>query len=322
MSAKNNLKGKVTVVGAGFYGSTTALRLAEYNIFDTVVLTDIVEGKPEGLALDMNQSRSIEGFETKVVGATTTADGAGYEATANSDVVVITAGLPRKPGMSRMDLIGVNAGIVRGVAENIAKHSPNAVIIVVSNPLDEMTALAQLATGFAKNKVMGQAGMLDTARFTNFVAEKLGVAVGSVKTLTLGSHGDTMVPVPSRCTVDGKPLSTLLSEAEIAELVDRTRNGGAEVVALLKTGSAYYAPSAAAARMAKAVIEDSGEVMPVCAWVDGEYGISGVYLGVEATIGKEGVRKVVEGSLTDSEVAALKEAAEAVRTKQADVKDL
>ena len=317
-----NLKGKVTVVGAGFYGSTTALRLAEYNIFETVVLTDIVEGKPEGLALDMNQSRSIEGFETKVVGATTTAEGAGYEATANSDVVVITAGLPRKPGMSRMDLIGVNAGIVRGVAENIAKHSPNAVIIVVSNPLDEMTALAQLATGFAKNKVMGQAGMLDTARFTNFVAEKLGVAVGSVKTLTLGSHGDTMVPVPSRCTVDGKPLSTLLSEAEIAELVDRTRNGGAEVVALLKTGSAYYAPSAAAARMAKAVIEDSGEVMPVCAWVDGEYGISGVYLGVEATIGKEGVRKVVEGALTPSEVDALKAAAEAVRTKQADVKDL
>jgi len=322
MSAKNNLKGKVTVVGAGFYGSTTALRLAEYNIFETVVLTDIVEGKPEGLALDMNQSRSIEGFETKVIGATTTAEGAGYEATANSDVVVITAGLPRKPGMSRMDLIGVNAGIVRGVAENISKHSPNAVIIVVSNPLDEMTALAQLATGFAKNKVMGQAGMLDTARFTNFVAEKLGVAVGSVKTLTLGSHGDTMVPVPSRCTVDGKPLSTLLNETEIAELVDRTRNGGAEVVALLKTGSAYYAPSAAAARMAKAVIEDSGEVMPVCAWVDGEYGISGVYLGVEATIGKEGVRKVVEGSLTDSEVAALKEAAEAVRAKQGDVKDL
>ena len=169
---------------------------------------------------------------------------------------------------------------------------------------------------------MGQAGMLDTARFTNFVAEKLGVSVGSVKTLTLGSHGDTMVPVPSRCTVDGKPLSTMLSEVEIAELVDRTRNGGAEVVALLKTGSAYYAPSAAAARMAKAVIEDSGEVMPVCAWVDGEYGISGVYLGVEATIGKSGIIKVVEGSLAPSEVEALKAAAEAVRAKQADVKDL
>jgi len=280
---------KVTVVGAGFYGSTTALRLAEYNIFDEVVLTDILEGKPEGLALDMNQSRSIEGFETKITGATTTPEGAGYEKTANSDVVVITAGLPRKPGMSRMDLIGVNAGIVRGVAENIAKHSPNAVIIVVSNPLDEMTALAQLATNFPKNRVMGQAGMLDTARFTNFVAEKLNVPVGTVKTLTLGSHGDTMVPVPSRCTVNGVPLSE---------------------------------PSAAAARMAKAVIEDSGEIMPVCAWVDGEYGISGVYLGVEAELGKSGIRKVVESKLTDSEVASLKEAAEAVRAKQADVKDM
>jgi malate dehydrogenase len=313
---------KVTVVGAGFYGSTTAMRLAEYNIFDTVVLTDILEGKPEGLALDMNQSRSIEGFETKIIGATTTADGTGYEATANSDVVGITAGLPRKPGMSRMDLIDVNAGIVRGVAENIAKHSPNAVIIVVSNPLDEMTALAQLATGFPKHRVIGQAGMLDTARFTDNVAEKLGVKVSSVKTLTLGSHGDTMVPVPSRCTVDGKPLTDLLSQADIDALVDRTRNGGAEVVALLKTGSAYYAPSAAAARMAKAVIEDSGAVMPVCAWVDGEYGISGVYLGVEAEIGRTGIKKVVESDLTESEIAALKVAAEAVRAKQADVQTL
>jgi malate dehydrogenase len=314
--------GKVTVVGAGFYGSTTALRLAEYNIFETVVLTDILEGKPEGLALDMNQSRSIESFETKIVGATTTPEGAGYEATANSEVVVITAGLPRKPGMSRMDLIGVNAGIVRGVAENIAKHSPNAVIIVVSNPLDEMTALAQIATNFPKNRVMGQAGMLDTARFTHFVAEELKVEVGAVKTLTLGSHGETMVPVPSRCTVNGKALSDLLPQAKINELVDRTRNGGAEVVALLKTGSAYYAPSAAAARMARAVKQDSGAVMPVCAWVEGEYGIQGVYLGVEAEIGKGGVRKVVESALTASEVQALKVAAEAVRAKQADVKDL
>ncbi|MCX6451045.1 MAG: malate dehydrogenase [Actinobacteria bacterium] len=314
--------GKVTVVGSGFYGSTTALRLAEYDIFETVVLTDILEGKPEGLALDMNQSRSIEGFETKIVGATTTPEGGGYEATAGSEVVVITAGLPRKPGMSRMDLIGVNAGIVRGVAENIAKHSPNAVLIVVSNPLDEMTALAQIATQFPKNRVMGQAGMLDTARFTHFVAEELKVEVASVKTLTLGSHGDTMVPVPSRCTVNGKPLADFLPQAKIDELVDRTRNGGAEVVALLKTGSAYYAPSAAAARMAKAVKEDSGAVMPVCAWVDGEYGISGVYLGVEAEIGKSGIRKVVESALTPSEVEALKSAAEAVRAKQADVKDL
>jgi malate dehydrogenase len=313
---------KVSVVGAGFYGSTTALRLAQYNIFETVVLTDIVEGKSEGLALDMNQSRPIEGFETKVIGATTTAEGGGYEATANSDVVVITAGLPRKPGMSRMDLIGVNAGIVRGVAENIAKHSPNAVIIVVSNPLDEMTALAQLATGFPRNRVVGQAGMLDTARFTNFVAEKLGVAVGSVKTLTLGSHGDTMVPVPSHCTVDGVALTEKLSADEIEDLVVRTRNGGAEIVALLKTGSAYYAPSAAAARMVKAVIEDSGAVMPVCAWVDGEYGISGVYLGVEAELGCTGIRKVVETKLSDSELTELKLAAEAVRAKQADVQSL
>jgi len=315
-------RGKVTVVGAGFYGSTTAQRLAEYDVFETVVLTDIVEGKPEGLALDMNQSRPIEGFETTVVGATTTPDGDGYQPTADSDVVVVTAGLPRKPGMSRMDLLEVNAKIVRGVAENIAKYSPNAVIIVVSNPLDEMTALAQIASGFPKNRVFGQAGVLDTARFTNNVATTLGVPVGSVQTLTLGSHGDTMVPVPSACFVDGKPLAEVMDQATIDELVTRTRNGGAEVVALLKTGSAYYAPSAAAARMARAVIEDSGAVIPVCAWVDGEYGISGVYLGVEAEIGREGVKRVVERDLTDSELAGLKEAAEAVRAKQADVANL
>lgn len=314
--------GVVSVIGAGFYGSTTALRLAEYDIFEKVVLTDILDGKAEGLALDMNQSRGIEGFETLVVGQTTTAEGAGYEAIAGSDVVVITAGLPRKPGMSRMDLIEVNAKIVRSVAEQIAKHAPNAVVIVVSNPLDEMTALTQLATDFAKNKVIGQAGMLDTARFTYFVAETLNVPVGSVQTLTLGSHGDTMVPVPSRCLVNGKPLSELLPAEKIEELVVRTRNGGAEIVALLKTGSAYYAPSAAAARMARAVIEDSNSVMPVCAWVDGEYGISGVYLGVEAKIGRNGVTEVVETALTESERAELLVAAEAVRTKQADVQSL
>jgi malate dehydrogenase len=313
--------GKVTVVGAGFYGSTTAQRLAEYDVFETVVLTDIVEGKPEGLALDLNQSRPIEGFETTVVGATTTPEGGGYEATAGSDVVVITAGLPRKPGMSRMDLLDVNAKIVRGVAENIAKHSPNAVIIIVSNPLDEMTALAQQASQFPKSRVFGQAGVLDTARFTNNVATTLGVPVGSVQTLTLGSHGDTMVPVPSACFVDGKPLADVMPAATIAEIVTRTRNGGAEVVALLKTGSAYYAPSAAAARMARAVITDSGETIPVCAWVDGEYGISGVYLGVEAQVGAVGIQRVVERELTESELDGLKQAAEAVRAKQADIAD-
>jgi malate dehydrogenase len=313
---------KVTVVGAGFYGSTTAQRLAEYDVFETVVLTDIIEGKPAGLALDLNQSRPIEGFETKVVGVTTGQGGEGYEAIEGSDVVVVTAGLPRKPGMSRMDLLGVNAKIVRGVAENVAKYAPNAVIIVVSNPLDEMTALTQLASGFPHNRVLGQAGVLDTARFTNFVAEELGVPVSSVKTLTLGSHGDTMVPVPSQCTVNGKPLSDLLSAEKIEELVVRTRNGGAEVVGLLKTGSAYYAPSAAAARMARAVAQDSGEIWPVCTWVEGEYGISGVYLGVLAELGATGVRRIVETPLTDAELAELKQAAEAVRGKQADVANL
>jgi malate dehydrogenase len=313
---------KVTVVGAGFYGTTTAQRLAEYDVFETVVLTDIVDGKPAGIALDINQSRPIEGFETTVVGVTTGPNGEGYEAIEGSDVVVITAGLPRKPGMSRMDLLEVNSKIVRQVSENVAKYAPNAVVIVVSNPLDEMTALAQQATGFPKERVLGQAGVLDTARFTNSVAEALGVPVKSVKTLTLGSHGDTMVPVPSHCSVDGKPLSDVMDQAKIDELVVRTRNGGAEVIALLKTGSAYYAPSAAAARMARAVATDSGEVIPACAWVDGEFGISGVYLGVLVELGAGGVRKVVETKLTDDELASLKEAAEAVRAKQADIANL
>ena len=315
-------KGKVTVVGAGYYGSTTAQRLAEYDIFETVVMTDIKDGWAEGLALDLNQSRAIEGFETQVVGKTTSPTGEGYEVIEGSDVVVITAGLPRKPGMSRMDLLEVNAKIVRGVAENIARFAPDAVVINVSNPLDEMTTLVQLATGFDHKRVLGQAGMLDTARFTNSVAEKCGVPVSKVKTLTLGSHGDTMVPVPSACTVDGKPLTDVLDAATIDELVDRTRKGGAEVVALLKSGSAFYAPSAAAARMARAVAEDSGAVMPVCAWVDGEYGIEGVYLGVEAEIGRAGVRKVVERTLTDTEKAGLLEAAAAVKAKAGDVASL
>ncbi len=314
--------GKVTVVGAGFYGSTTAQRLAEYDIFDEVVLTDIVDGKPEGIALDINQSRPIQGFETRLTGQTTGQAGEGYEVIAGSAIVIITAGLPRKPGMSRMDLIGVNAKIVRNVTEQVVKHAPEAVLIVVSNPLDEMTALAAKVSGFPAHRVMGQAGMLDTARFSYFVAERLGVPVGSVRTLTLGSHGDTMVPVPSACTVDGKPLAGLLPGADIDALVDRTRTGGAEIVGLLKTGSAYYAPSAAAAAMARAVAQDSGEVLPVCAWVDGQYGISGVYLGVEASIGSSGVRAVVERDLTAAELAGLRAAAEAVRAKQADVASL
>jgi len=306
----------VTVVGAGFYGSTTAQRLAEYDIFDEVVLTDIIEGKPEGLALDMSQAAPVEGFETKVTGQTTGTSGEGYEAIAGPGIVIVTAGLARKPGMSRMDLIETNARIVRSVVENVVKHAPEAVLIVVSNPLDEMTALAAKVSGFPAHRVMGQAGMLDTARFSYFVAERLGVPVSSVQTLTLGSHGDTMVPVPSACTVDGTPLASRLPAADIEALVERTRQGGAEIVALLKTGSAYYAPSAAAARMARAVAEDAGAVMPVCAWVDGQYGISGVYLGVEAELGSTGVRRVVARDLTEPELAALRQAADAVRSKQ------
>ena len=320
--AEQPRNGKVTVVGAGFYGSTTALRLAEYDLFETVVLTDIVEGKPEGLALDISQSRPIEGFETKVVGVTTGQNGEGYERIEGSDVVVITAGLPRKPGMSRMDLIETNAKIVRSVTENVAKYAPQAVLVVVSNPLDEMTALAANVSGFEKSRVLGQAGMLDTARLKQKVADRLGVATSKVDAITLGSHGDTMVPVPSRATVDGKPIRDLLSAEDIEDLVKQTRGGGGEIVALLKTGSAYYAPSAAAARMVKAVHEDSGEVMPVCAWVDGQYGIAGVYLGVPARLGRGGVSEVVELPLADDELAALKEAAEAVRVKQADVANL
>ena len=307
---------KVTVVGAGKYGSTTVQRLAEKDICDEVVMTDIVEGLPQGLALDMNQSRPIEGFETRVVGSN------GYEETAGSDVVVITAGVPRKPGMSRMDLLETNAKIVGDVTRKVADASPDAVLIVVSNPLDEMTALAAEVSGFRRERVMGQAGMLDTARFKHFLAEELGTSPSRVEAMTLGSHGDTMVPVPSMVKVDGKPLTEVADAETIERLVQRTRDGGAEVVALLKSGSAYYAPSSAAAAMVEAVLGDTGEVMPVCAWVTGQYGIDGVYLGVPARLGRAGVAEVVELPLTDGELADLREAAEAVRSKQADVAEL
>jgi malate dehydrogenase len=307
---------KVTVVGAGKYGSTTVQRLAEKGVADEVVMTDIVEGLPQGLALDMNQSRPLEGFETRVVGSN------GYQETAGSDVCVITAGLPRKPGMSRMDLLETNARIVGEVTRKLAEGSPDAVLIVVSNPLDEMTALAAEVSGFPRERVVGQAGMLDTARFKHFVAEELGTSPSGVEAITLGSHGDTMVPVPSMVRVDGKPLAELVDADTVERLVQRTRDGGAEVVALLKTGSAYYAPSSAAARMVEAVLGDSGEVMPVCAWVDGQYGITDVYLGVPVRLGRVGVREIVELPLSEAELANLRDAAEAVRSKQADVAKL
>ena len=307
---------KVTVVGAGKYGSTTVQRLAEADIVDAVVMIDIVEGLPQGLALDMNQSRPLLGYRTIVTGTNDYAD------TAGSDVVVITAGLPRKPGMSRMDLLEVNAKIVKEVTERIAEHSPDSVIIVVTNPLDQMTTLAAEVSGFPKERVIGQAGMLDSARLAHFIAEETGADILAINAVTLGSHGDTMVPVPSLCTVDGKPLTEVLDAATIDALVDRTRKGGAEIVALLKTGSAYYAPSAAAAAMVEAVIQDTGDQMPICAWLTGQYGIEGVYLGVLGALGAGGLTEVLEVALTAEEKAALVAAAGAVREKVADLEQI
>ena len=307
---------KITVVGAGKYGSTTAQRIAEKGFADEVVMTDIVEGLPQGLALDMRQSRPIERFETKITGTND------YGPTADSDIVIVTAGKPRKPGMSRMDLLTDNAQIVSAVAREIASSSPDAVVIVVSNPLDEMTALFQSVSGFPVERVMGQAGMLDTARLQDKVAERLGVSPLEVDAITLGSHGDTMVPVPSKVTVQGKPLTEMLDQSEIDEIVQATRDGGAEIVALLQTGSAYYAPSAAATRMVEAVAKDERAVMPVCAWVTGQYGISDVYLGVPARLGRGGVQEIVELDLTEAELSNLRAAAEAVREKQSDVDSL
>lgn len=307
---------KVTVVGAGKYGSTTVQRLAETDLLDEVVMTDIVEGLPQGLALDMNQSRPVLGYRTKVTGTNDYAD------TAGSDVAVITAGLPRKPGMTRMDLLGVNAKIVKDVVEQLATHSPDAVIIVVTNPLDQMTTLAADVSGFPRSRVIGQAGMLDSARFAHFIAEATGAGILDVEAVTLGSHGETMVPVPSLCRVAGRPLADALDAATIDELVARTRDGGAEIVSLLKTGSAYYAPSAAAAAMVRAVVTDSGEQMPVCAWTTGEYGLSDVYLGVLARLGAGGVKEIVEVDLTEEERRGLAQAAEAVREKVGELDQL
>ena len=304
---------KVSVVGAGKYGSMTALRIAEYDLADEVVMTDIVEGLPQGLALDINQSRYVEGFNTKLCGTNN------YKDTANSDIVVITAGLPRNPGMSRMDLLEVNAGIVTEVTENILKYSENPIIVVVTNPLDQMTTLTAKVSKLSKNRVIGQAGVLDSSRFAYFISEKLDVSISKVEALTLGSHGETMVPVPSLCKVDGKPLVDLLSSDEINDLVQRTSDGGAEIVSLLKTGSAYFAPASSAATMVKAMLSNSDEIFPVCAWLNGEYGINDVYLGVPAKLGSSGVSEIVEYNLTDSEKKALLGASKAVKQKVAEL---
>lgn len=305
---------KVTVVGAGNYGSLTAHRIAESDVVEEVVLTDIVEGLSEGLALDMNQAAPIEGFRTHLVGQSD-----GYDKTAGSDVVVITAGLPRKPGMSRMDLLETNGKIIATVTREVVQYSPDAVIIVVTNPLDEMTYLTQKISGLPYRRVIGQAGMLDTARLQRFISWEFDVPHAEVSAFTLGSHGDTMVPVPSLSTVRGRPLTDIAESAQIKALVERTRNGGAEIVGLLRKGSAYFAPSSAAAAMVRAIVEDTHDQMPVCAWLDGEYGIDSVYLGVPARLGKGGITEVVEVDLADSELTDLRDAAEAVKAKQSDV---
>jgi len=307
---------KVTVVGAGKYGSMTALRVAEYNLASEVVMTDIVEGLPQGLALDINQSRFVEKFDTKVSGTND------YKETAESDVVVITAGLPRKPGMSRMDLLEVNAGIVTDVTKQILEHSEDPIIIVVTNPLDQMTTLTAEVSKLSKGRVIGQAGILDSSRFAYFISEKLNVKMSDVYALTLGSHGETMVPVPSLCTVSGEPLVDILSEKDIDELVKKTSEGGAEIVGLLKTGSAYFAPASYAATMVKSIISDSNEVFPVCAWLEGEYGINDVYLGVPAKLGKGGVTEIVEYDLTSTELDALREASKAVKDKVSELNSI
>jgi malate dehydrogenase len=300
---------KVTVVGAGNVGANTARRIAEKDLADEVVMVDIVEGLPQGLALDISQSAPVEGFTARVVGTNDYAD------TAGSRVAVITAGLARQPGMSRMDLLEKNAAIVGGVTEQIAAQSPEAIILVVSNPLDEMTYLAAVVSGFPKERVFGMAGVLDSSRLRYFIAEKLGIAPGAVEAITLGSHGDQMVALPAHATVEGKPLRDLVDESTLDELFARTRDGGAEIVGYLKKGSAYYAPSTSAAEMVRAILSDGGEVMPTCAWTTGQYGVSDVYLGVPARLGAGGVIEIVELELSDEESARLREAADAIRAK-------
>ena len=303
---------RVTVVGSGFVGQTTAMRLVQRGLAE-VVLIDIIEGLPQGLALDLRQSAPVVGFEPHITGTNDYAD------TAGSDVVVITAGFPRQPGMSRMDLLGKNAGIVREVVERVAPVSPEAIIIVVTNPLDEMTFLAAEMSGFPKERVIGMAGVLDSARLRAFIAEELGVSPLVVHAMTLGSHGDSMVPLPRHATVDGKPLTELVDPATLERLYARTRDAGAEIVDLLKKGSAYYAPSASAAKMVDSIVHNTEELLPVSAWCTGQYGIDGVYVGVPVRLSRSGVAEIVELDLSEDELAALRDAAEGIRAKCADV---
>jgi malate dehydrogenase len=299
---------KVSVIGAGNVGATCANVLAEKDFLKEVVLLDIKEGTAEGKALDMWETAPINYYSTKTVGVTNN-----YEATANSDVVVITSGLPRKPGMSRDDLISINAGIVKSVTENVIKYSPNAVIIVVSNPLDVMTYCAYLAAKVDSRKVFGMAGVLDTARYRAFLAEELNVSPKDIQAVLMGGHGDTMVPLPRYTTVAGIPVTELISKEKLDAIIERTKTGGGEIVNLLGT-SAWYAPGAAAAQMAEAVLKDEQRIFPVAAWLTGEYGMNDIYLGVPVKLGKNGIEQIIELQLNTEEMAALNESANAVRS--------
>jgi malate dehydrogenase len=305
---------KITVVGAGNVGATTAQRIAEKELARSVVMVDVVEGIPQGKALDQWQSAPIEGFDSRVIGTN------GYDETSGSDLVIITAGIARKPGMSRDDLLNTNAGIVKDVAEQIKRSSPNAIIIVVSNPLDVMCYVAKQVTGFPRERVIGMAGVLDTARYRAFLAEALDVSVRDIQAMVLGGHGDTMVPLISYTTVSGIPVTQLLERSQLDAIVDRTRNGGAEIVKYLKTGSAYYAPSSGAVQMAEAIVRDQKRILPCAAWLEGEYGMKGVYLGVPCKLGRRGLEKVLDVQLTADERAALAKSAEAVREPMKAVK--
>lgn len=297
---------KITVVGAGNVGATTSQRLAERQLARSVVLVDVIEGVPQGKGLDQWESAPIEGFDTRVVGAND------YAPAAGSDVVVVTAGIARKPGMSRDDLVRTNAGIVTQVSHQIRQHCPHAIVVMVSNPLDVMCWVAKEETGFPRERVIGMAGVLDTARYRAFLAEALEVSVEDIQAMVLGGHGDTMVPLVSYTTVSGIPVAQLLPQATLDAIVQRTRNGGAEIVALLKTGSAYYAPSAAAVQMVESIARDKKRILPCAAWLQGEYGLSGMYCGVPCKLGRAGLEQIVEVELLASERAALHKSAAAV----------
>ncbi len=299
-------KPKVTVVGAGFVGATTAQRILEKELAD-VVLIDIVEGLPQGKALDMMESAPIEGFKTKILGTNQ------YEETKGSDIIVVTAGLARKPGMSRDDLLFKNAEIVSGIITECAKYSPKAILLIVTNPLDVMTYLAWKKSGFDAKRVFGMAGELDSARYSYFLSEAIGCAPNEVQAMVLGGHGDEMVPVPEHTKAKGKPITEFLKPDVIEAINQRTRDGGAEIVKYLKTGSAFYAPSSSVVRMVRSILEDRGEVIPSCVYLTGQYGIKDVYCGVPARLGREGVGEVVEIELTQLEKAALQTSAEHVR---------